>query len=142
MSRETISRHALRSLIDAEMQGVQACSSLEATVARDDTRCNGANWRVAIAARTGAKGDAGACDAAIKAVVDKLAAQYDIPERVPNADEIRTWTNLIPSKGCPAQPMTEPVPPHVLDHLLESNFVVMVDGLPERTVRGDQVAAG
>ena len=142
MSRETISRHALNAMIDTRLQGMEVCRNLAVTITHDESRCTGPNWRVSILRRSGDDNDQVACNDAIQPFMRELADRYDVPEHPPTADEIRDWTKRISSKGCPADPKPDAVPPHVLDHLLDSKFVVIVDGRPERTARGDQVAAG
>ncbi len=142
MGRETISRHELDRMINARMQDSDRCRDMIATIAPDESRCNGANWRVSMQARSGPDGVNAECSEAIRDVLRDLADRYDVPERIPSQDELKWWVKQIPSKTCPASPMTEPVPPHVLDNLLDSKFVAMIGDELERTPSGDQVAAG
>jgi hypothetical protein len=142
MGRETISRHALDRMINERMQGCDQCRDMVATIAPDDARCSGANWRVSMQARSGPDGVDAACTEAMRDYLRELADRYDVPDRVPSQDELKWWVKKIPSKACLASPMSEPVPPHVLDNLLDSKFVALIGGELERTPSGDQVAAG
>ncbi|MEP7063764.1 MAG: hypothetical protein ABI881_15345 [Betaproteobacteria bacterium] len=142
MNRDTVGRYELLDMIGAQLRSMDICSDMAVTIERDDSRCTGANWRATYAKRPGSDKDQTPCGEAIAGFMGELADRYDVPERAATSDEIKTWIKQIPSRSCPVNATTEPVPALVLDSLLDAQFVEIVDGKPERTGRGEQVAVG